>query len=260
MCLAALAATDARPAEIVLVDQSGEGVAARAAAEYDEPFVRVVEDDGRGAARARNRGAEAARGDLLLFVDDDCVADPGIVGAARRLHREYPRAILTGQMRAGGDRDAVPSVREDPEPRDFSGTFTCAALYTGSMAVPRREFLAFGGFDERFPSAGGEDNDFCYRWLRAGHELRYEPELIVTHRDWRTPEQLRAVRAEYGRAAGMFYAKHLRAGDVRVLTFLIGDLRILARAHLRAGSVSPIDTPAVGMQLRSIVTNWHRFA
>jgi len=159
---------------------------------------------------------------------------------------------------AGGNRNAVPSVREDPEPREFTRTLSWAALYTGNMAIARQDLLDFRGFDERFPGAGAEDNDLCYRWLRAGRALRYEPDLVVTHCDWRTPEQLLEVRTEYGRAIGMFYAKHLRAGDLRVLTFLIGDLRIQMRALTGDGSLRAVDTPAVGVQLRSIVEHWRR--
>jgi GT2 family glycosyltransferase len=41
-------------------------------------------------------------------------------------------------------------------------------------------------------TVAAEDNDFRYRWLTSGRKVRYEPEMVVWHSDWRTPEELRA--------------------------------------------------------------------
>lgn len=258
-CLTSLLDAKPAPAEVIVVDQGGAGVARMLAARRQDDRIRVVEDDGRGAGRARNRGAQAARCDLVLFIDDDCRADPGWIGTASRLHEQHSGAMLTGQVLPGGDRAGVPSTREDPHPRDHTGTLDCAVLYSGNMAVARDDLLAFGGFDERFPSAGGEDNDLCYRWLRAGRALRFEPELIVVHMDWRAPAELEQVRTEYARTQGMFYAKHLRAGDLRMLSFFLSDLRDFARARLRGKAMPPPGAPAVGEELRSMARNWRRF-
>jgi GT2 family glycosyltransferase len=248
---------DPPPDEVIVVDQSPQP--GRLLGADLQRRVRVISDRGRGAAHARNEGARAASSKLLLFADDDCVPHRDWVGRARELHAVHPHAMLTGSVLPGGEIDGVPSTRVDAEPIDHSGTIVWAALYTGNMAVSRRALLDFGGFDERFPTAGGEDNDLCYRWLRAGRELRYEPALVVVHIDWRTPEQLREVWAEYDRTQGMFYAKLLRSGDLNGLRFLVGDALGLARARI-AGT--PARTPhvlALGRALRSIVRNWGRF-
>jgi GT2 family glycosyltransferase len=249
---------DPAPHEVIVVDQSPQpgdllGTDLRRR-------VRVIPDRGRGAARARNEGARAASNELLLFADDDCVPHRDWVARAQELHTVHPDAILTGSVLPGGEIDGVPSTRNDPAPIDHSGTIVCAALYSGNMAVSRRALLDFGGFDERFPTAGGEDNDLCYRWLRAGRELRYEPALVVVHLDWRTPEQQREVWAEYGRTQGMFYAKLLRSGDLNALRFLVGDVLGLARARIAGAPARSPDVPALGPALRSIVRNWSRFA
>jgi len=88
-----------------------------------------------------------------------------------------------------------------------------------------------GGFDERFgPEEAAEDNEFCYRWLRAGRPLRYEPSLVVEHHDWRSPDELERLYVRYARGEGFFYAKHLRRGDLRMLRFVIRDLAWGVRA------------------------------
>lgn len=43
-------------------------------------------------------------------------------------------------------------------------------------------------FDEGVGVA--EDNDLCWRWLSAGRTIRYEPDLVVTHHDWRTTGEI----------------------------------------------------------------------
>jgi GT2 family glycosyltransferase len=90
------------------------------------------------------------------------------------------------------------------------------------MAVDRRLVLELGGFDERLDAA--EDNDLCYRWLRAGRRLVYRPEMRVWHHAWRDDDELRDLHVSYARWQGVFYGKHLRSGDLRVLKFVGKDL------------------------------------
>ena len=173
---------------------------------------------------------------------------------------EVPDGIVTGQVLApGGDARAVPSTLVLGEPRDYTGQHLWGVLYTGNMAGPRDAILELGGFDERIkPSA--EDCDFCYRWLRSGRPLRHVPELVVWHRDWRTPEQLIALHRNYQRGQGVFYAKHLRAGDRRVARFVAADLRAWARSLVRR---SPRWTDprreAVPALLGGLLDGWRTF-
>jgi GT2 family glycosyltransferase len=136
---------------------------------------------------------------------------------------EDHEAIITGQVLAGGGApERVPSIRILETARDFTGEIHLGVLFAGNMACPRKAVLELGGFDERIVPAA-EDNDFCYRWLREGRPLRHVPELVVSHWDWRTPQELERHYVGYYRGQGRVYAKHLRAGDLRVLRFLAGD-------------------------------------
>jgi GT2 family glycosyltransferase len=101
--------------------------------------------------------------------------------------------------------------------RDFS------VLWPNNMVISRSLALALGGFDERFPFAA-EDNDFCYRWLRAGHAMRYEPSLVVWHHEWRSERELERLYVDYAIGQGYFYAKHLRQRDFAIVRHLVRDM------------------------------------
>jgi len=229
-CLRSIGRCDPAPAEILVIDQSG-GSAVQHAVEAGAVAARVVPIARRGVAIARNAGLEHAREEAVAITDDDCTVSPDWVGIAERLITRRPEAIHTGTVEPDGEAWATPSTKVDPDPDDFTGRARCDVLYPSNMVCERTRVLDFGGFDERFgPELAAEDNDFCYRWLRAGRSMYFEPSLHVTHHDWRSDEQLRLVHRAYGRGQGAFYAKHLRNRDPMMLRFLMADVFGSARA------------------------------
>ena len=224
-CLESLARSDPPPAEVLVVDQSHDPAIEAAVVELAGDRARVVPSDGVGVARARNDGLRAAAHDVVLVTDDDCTVGSDWVSTGGRLAAMHPGAIVTGQVLPVGDPRAVPSTKDDPSPRDLSGERRGGWLFGNNMVLPRDAVLELGGFDERFgPDEVAEDNEFCYRWLQAGKRLFYEPELAVTHHDWRSPDDLERLYVRYARGEGFFYAKHLRRGDLRMLRFVARDL------------------------------------
>jgi GT2 family glycosyltransferase len=237
-CLESLAACGPPASEIVVVDQSHDPAVADLAAEFARARARIALCAGRGAAAARNTGLGQARYEIVAMTDDDCTVSPDWVGTAWQLLRSDPERIVTGRVLPVGDPRAVPSTIEETVPRDFTGAPRTGALFSNNMVVQRSKALAQGGFDERFgPDIGAEDNDFCYRWLKAGGRLHYEPALVVWHHDWRSPAELERVYLTYMRGEGFLYAKHLRQGDLRMLRYIGRDLywwiRSLASGFLK---------------------------
>ncbi len=219
--LESLAGGRPRPDEVLIVAQSRGADTARLARDHG---CRRIASDGRGIGLALNAGLRAASHDLVLITNDDCTVAEDWIAVATRELAGGPRPFVTGAVLPAGGPAAVPSLKQDPQPRDYEGTVVDDALYGANMAVSRSELLAAGGFDERItPTA--EDNDLCYRWLRDGRSLRYQPAMRVWHHDWRDGDELRRLYRSYGAGQGMFYAKHLIARDRTVLRFLWRDLR-----------------------------------
>ena len=226
-CLRSLSHCDPAPDEVLVVDQSGAGEVSGSVASLNRPEFSAVRCEGRGVAHGTNVGLTLARHGVVLVTHDDCTVSPSWVGTAWGLMQEDPERIVTGKVLPGGEPDHVPSTIDVPVPREYAHPVDFSVLYPANMALPRRLALELGGFDERIPFA--EDNDFCYRWLRAGHRMRYEPSLVVTHHDWRSDRELEVLYVNYAIGQGMFYAKHLRRRDRYIARRALNDLYLGCR-------------------------------
>jgi GT2 family glycosyltransferase len=171
----------------------------------------------------------------VLVTHDDCTVAEDWVGEAWAAMAQVPDGMVSGRVLPVGDPAMVPSIRTEMEPEDWTGRLGKGVLWPANMAVGRTELLELGGFDER-PSLrlAAEDNDLGYRWIAGGRRFRYVPAMVVHHHDWRSRDELRATYAAYAEGQGAFYAKHLRAGDRRVLGFLLSDLGLGLRSLLGA--------------------------
>jgi glycosyltransferase involved in cell wall biosynthesis len=132
--------------------------------------VIVVEDgEGRGPAAVRNDGWRRAKGDLVCFLDDDVVVDPGWAGAMLDAHRASPGAVLQGRTEA----PPAEAVLQDAFSRAKAITALDWNYQTCNIAYPRELLERLGGFDEayRFPSA--EDTDLGWRAREAGAPTRF---------------------------------------------------------------------------------------
>ena len=203
---------------VVVVDGSTDGTA-EAARDVPMPFpVRVIEQPNGGAASARNTGAAQARGEYLLFLDDDMVADPKLLiehdavlsrGADAAVghipvHPDSPRTLLT----AGVERWA--RQRHERLART-SGALALGDLLTGQLSVRADVFAAANGFDEAFNadgSFGAEDTDFLHRLLQSGAVVSYAPGAVTHQRYVVTPDQYLRQWRQGGRADAVLARKH----------------------------------------------------
>jgi GT2 family glycosyltransferase len=231
--LDSLAAGDPQPDEVLLVDQSGGPAIATLAAAYTGLAVRCIETAPPNIARAMNAGLAAARNRLCLITNDDITVAPHWVGRAYEHLLAAPAALVTGRVLAGGtDPRRVPSVMTAEWPTDYTAPQPWG-LFPGNCAGDRDAIGDLGGFDER-PTLriAAEDNDLAWRWLRAGRTIRYRPDLVVWHHDWREPHEIARRYREYGEGQGAMYAKHLLAGDLAIARYLLADLRRGLRGRL----------------------------
>ena len=162
-----------------------DGVAPPPPASLDRPGVTVLETGERtGPARARNLAAEAARGEILLFVDADVELAGDVVERVRTLFACEP------------DRVAVFGTYDD-EPR-ASGTVSqfrnllhhhthvahagrAGTFWSGCGAIRAASFLDLGGFDEEYRYPSVEDIELGMRIVAAGGQIDLDPSLRCKH-------------------------------------------------------------------------------
>ena len=214
----ALEAQDFRDFEVVVVvDGSTDGTEAALRRMSVSRPLRVLEQPNSGAAVARNEGARAARGELLLFLDDDMEADPRLLTVHERAHRAGADVVLgdlpphpatpSNALTVGVSEWAVERRRRLaalPEiPLD--------ELLTGQISLSHEAFEDVGGFDTAFTRQGmfgGEDIDFGYRLRLAGYRIVFD-ETAVSYQRFIVDPALYLRRArDAGRAAVELMAKH----------------------------------------------------
>lgn len=179
--LDSLAAQHAPPFEVIIVDNASEDDTLAAVADADasvESHVRAIHlPRPMGPAVARNRGWRAARGEFVVFTDDDVVARPGWLAALWAAHERDPEALVQGQ------------TRPDPREAQRLAAFSRSQVATGpgpwfqtcNIAYPRLLLERLGGFDESFWEAAGEDTDLGWRAVEAGARVVYEPAACNWH-------------------------------------------------------------------------------
>lgn len=192
--------------EIFVVDDGPEETTQRLVAAFADgpPKIRYLSQPHSGAARARNLGAQAATGDLLLFVDDDILLPPDaiarFIAAIRALgpcclngRWEFPVAMLKELSATpfGRFRLALESwVRSGMRLRPIDERHAEVELLTAcNLMLPTEDFWKIGGFDETIPFAGYEDQEFSLRARDRGYRLIYDGSLQCLHNDHRMSRQ-----------------------------------------------------------------------
>jgi GT2 family glycosyltransferase/glycosyltransferase involved in cell wall biosynthesis len=150
-----------------------------------------------GFLRNCNTAARRARGDHLLFLNNDTQVQPGAISALLDVFRTHPDAGLAGAklvypdgrlQEAGGilwaDGSAWNYGRgQDPTLPEFNYLRETDYCSGAALLVPRRLFERLGGFDDRYAPAYCEDSDLAFAIRAAGRKVYYQPEAVVVHHE-----------------------------------------------------------------------------
>jgi GT2 family glycosyltransferase len=169
-CLKALAgqATD-QGFEVIVVD---DGSQPPVTVTEGPPATRIVRLAGGGPARARNAGLAAAKGEVVLFTDDDTAPDSGWLQAACAFLEAHPDHV--------GVEGPIVSPAYDRLYELSLENATPGAYWTANVAYRRSALSALGGFHESFPHPHCEDLDLGFRAENLG-PIGYSEAMRVTH-------------------------------------------------------------------------------
>ncbi len=187
--------------EVVVVDNGSADGTLEHLRGLTPPFRFVRSDENLGFARGCNLGARAARGDLLLFLNNDTLPQPGWLAPLVRELRSDPGAGIAGakllypngRIQHAGiafSRDSRIPYHVYP---GFDSHWPAAnhrrelRAVTGACLLVRRDaFEAAGGFDEGYRN-GLEDIDLCLSVRARGGRIVYQPASVVVHLEEQTP-------------------------------------------------------------------------
>lgn len=231
-CLESIAAECDGSRDVIVVDNGPDPETEAVVRRF--PHVRYIVEPVPGLSRARNTAIREARGDVVVFVDDDVRPEPGWLDPILRAFSDPSVGVVCGLV--------LPLALDTPSQISFQfdlgfggmgfvplrfgqdfirGGWRGVPVWTigagANMAVRRSASNAVGGFNEAVGpgrSVGGsEDSEFWHRLLFAGHTIIYEPLSIVRH-DHRRDQNAMSKQA-YGYSAGHLVALFAQFGENR---------------------------------------------
>jgi len=227
------------PAQVIVLDQSKEHI---------PEVVRTLEDWHLSAAirwirlsepsipGAMNRGLIEAKNEIVLFLDDDILPEPGLLQAHVNGHKRANSGLVAGRI-----------IQPWQEGIDFSYDnefhFACCRptvieeFMAGNFSICRDLALKIGGFDEQFVRvAYNFEAEFAYRWRNAGHRIYFEQAATVHHLRVAAGgtrmfgEHLRSFRPNHAVGA-YYYFIRTWSGRKSIAQFLGRPLRAISTRH-----------------------------
>jgi len=178
--------------EIIVVDQSLEELPEILAAVETRPEIRYFRISEIGLPNARNFGISKARGEIILFCDDDVIPSAGLVAAHLKNYRDQGIGGIAGRVlpkngrtisKANGPVGRISQWTGNQVDR-FDSTIRAEVDHAQgcNMSFRRKVLEKIGGFDTRFGgSAFLEETDVCLRVKRAGYRIIFDPEAELIH-------------------------------------------------------------------------------
>jgi mycofactocin system glycosyltransferase len=211
-CLSSLLTLDypADKVEVIVVDDASRDHTAAVVRRFNTRL--IIQPHNQGQSAARNIGAEAAQGEIIAFLDSDCIASPNWLRELVPYFQDSRVALVGGyvdayyrEKRMDRYEQACSALNMGPEPLMGRGDRCVFYVPTCNMLVRKAVYKQAGGLDERLRV--GEDVDLCWRLMAAGHHLLYKPGGAVLHKHRNRLFSALFRRFDYGTSEAVLYAR-----------------------------------------------------
>lgn len=200
--------------EVLVVDDASEPPLWEALEGLPVRVLRLDENVGQSAAR--NLATEAARGEVVAFIDNDCLAHPDWLRALVPPVCEPGVDVVGGRVLSPPPDGKIAAFEDVRSPLDMGAVASVvgprqpvAYLPSCSLAADREMLRRLGGFDKEM--ALGEDADLVWRVARAGSGVRYEPVAKIVHNHRTRLGAFLRRRADYGSSEADLQLRHSEA-------------------------------------------------
>ena len=198
--LNSIAKTDAKlinNIEVILVNDGDDELSIPKTI-IDQLNIIIIKSNSKGAAFARNMGAQSSKGKLLLFLDDDILIPEDNIIKHLKVHDTYVNSIVSGIWKYSDEvlrmfqktSFGKYKVKHDYKSHDgtngieiSTGIFKVQSLASFNLSISRSVFFDIKGFNEEFLYAGCEDQEFTGRALNAGYNLLLDTNNISFHNE-----------------------------------------------------------------------------
>ncbi len=232
-CLQAIAKLDypRDSFEVIVVDDGSQ----RPLDEVVTPFMQkinltLIRQENAGPGIARNAGAKHAKGDYLVFTDDDCTPAFDWLTVFAKYIKSRPSCIVGGRTKNQLPNNLFSTTTQliiDIIYRRFNADADHAHFFaSNNMVISRKDFLEIGGFNARFRTA--EDRELCDRWRHRGYRLVYAEDAVVYHAHHLDLFSFCRQHYEYGRGAFNYHQLRAKRGS--------GNMFEDIKLHLNVGS------------------------
>jgi glycosyltransferase involved in cell wall biosynthesis len=133
--------------------------------------LRYLKQEHKGPASARNLGIKNSKGEIVAFIDDDCIADENWLENISMCFNEDVAGV-EGRIITTSDKTPFSHYVEN-----LYGGF----YLTANVAYKKETLLEVGLFDETYPYPAAEDFDLAFKILERGHKISFCENVIVTH-------------------------------------------------------------------------------
>ena len=163
--------------EIIIVDDGSEDGTSEMVKELVEKSpcsLVLITQPHSGLAVGRNAAIRKATGEIIIFIDDDIIADPNFVEEHKKSHDKHPKSIIRGWVNHTANLDKR-------VPKFTMADISTSYFWTSNVSVAKKYLVEVGLFDEDFKEYGWEDLELGRRLKKCGLIRRYNNKALVFH-------------------------------------------------------------------------------
>ena len=197
--------------EIIVVDDASRDHTVSVVRGYDVRL--IIQPKNMGQSAARNAGVQAAKGEIVAFIDSDCTADPNWLRELLPYFHDPRLALVGGYVDTPRGTSRLDLYEAAHSPLNMGtkrvigkGEDSVFYVPTCNMLLRKEMYIQTGGLDERLRV--GEDVDFCWKLMSMGHRLMYTPEGRVKHKHRNRLLENFKRRFDYGTSEAVLYDRY----------------------------------------------------
>lgn len=218
--------------EVVLVDQSTDGITKSSIDKYIKDYnLNYIKSDETGYSRAKNLGISHCNSEYIAIVDDDCVVPANWLSSMEEAFGVDGKiGLVFGNVKAGEyDKNLgfIPTyIRDEPYLADSIYKKNNVEGISACMGLRKSLWEKLGGFDNMLGVGAyfgaAEETDLCIRALIQGYKVYETPKISVIHNGFRNWEESSELIKSYWYGTGAMFAKHIKCGHIQIFYILAG--------------------------------------